>query len=466
MSKDWKTAVGVTAGVVGVAALGGVCAYLLLKEDELEFSSRNQHISSRPMTIQVQIPVEQVGLVIGRGGENIKEIQKKTNTRIHMKDELATDTIRVASITGLPDDAKLAEILIYQVIANQPKLETVEIHVRAIFIGRIIGKNGETIHSIQDRSRCKIKIESRQTDDVGDRKISLKGTSEQIKIACGIIEDIVKEEVDFREQIKESAESRSFRSSRRPRQRQNNDKQPLFLTSDSHIEEEESGQNFVKPKSQTEELNAVNENYVVEAYVSFIRDPGFFFIQKVGPGSIALDKLVQDMSLYYDQDYNKVNIVEKISEGDFVASQYTLDGCWYRGKIVKVIIDHYDESKIEVDVHYVDFGDTERKPLSSVFELPDKFFKLKFQAIAACMANLKPAKNNEWSMEAIDDFESLTHAAQWKPLLAKVVTFTETEEEIIGDHKINSIACLNLVDTNTEEDVDIAKEMIEREHAI
>ena len=44
-----------------------------------------------------------------------QEIQKKTNTRIHMKDELATDTIRVASITGLPDDAKLAEILIYQV---------------------------------------------------------------------------------------------------------------------------------------------------------------------------------------------------------------------------------------------------------------------------------------------------------------------------------------------------------------
>ena len=148
---------------------------------------------------------------------------------------------------------------------------------------------------------------------VGDRKISLKGTSEQIKIACGIIEDIVKEEVDFREQIKESAESRSFRSSRRPRQRQNNDKQPLFLTSDSNIEEE-SDENFVKPKSQTEELNAVNENYVVEVYVSFITDPSFFYIQKVGPGSIALDKLVQDMSSYYDQDYNKVNIVEKVSK--------------------------------------------------------------------------------------------------------------------------------------------------------
>ena len=141
----------------------------------------------------------------------------------------------------------------------------------------------------------------------------MKGTSEQIKIACGIIEDIVKEEVEFREQIKESAESRSSRSSSRRSRQRNNDKQPLFLTSDSNIEEE-SDENFVKPKSQTEELNAVNENYVVEAYVSFIRDPGFFFIQKVGPGSIALDKLVQDMSLYYDQDYNKVNIVEKVSK--------------------------------------------------------------------------------------------------------------------------------------------------------
>ena len=35
-----------------------------------------------------------VGLIIGRGGDNIKEIQKKTNTRIHFKDELATEEFR------------------------------------------------------------------------------------------------------------------------------------------------------------------------------------------------------------------------------------------------------------------------------------------------------------------------------------------------------------------------------------
>ena len=42
---------------------------------------------------------------------------------------------RFASISGSPDDVKLAEILIYQMIANQPKLEQIDIFVRAIYIG-------------------------------------------------------------------------------------------------------------------------------------------------------------------------------------------------------------------------------------------------------------------------------------------------------------------------------------------
>ena len=71
-------------------------------------------------------------------------------------------------------------------IANQPKLEQIDIFVRAIYIGtysttlmaefynnvffyhftgRIIGRNGEVIRSIQDRSRCKIKVERGQTFD-------------------------------------------------------------------------------------------------------------------------------------------------------------------------------------------------------------------------------------------------------------------------------------------------------------
>ena len=61
MSKDLKVAVGVAAGVVGVAALGGALAYLMYKENEFERHTR--HVSSRPMNITVQIPVDQGNLI-------------------------------------------------------------------------------------------------------------------------------------------------------------------------------------------------------------------------------------------------------------------------------------------------------------------------------------------------------------------------------------------------------------------
>jgi predicted PilT family ATPase len=43
--------------------------------------------TSRPAFIEVKIPKECVGIVIGRGGSSIKDIQEKTDTKIHFKDE-------------------------------------------------------------------------------------------------------------------------------------------------------------------------------------------------------------------------------------------------------------------------------------------------------------------------------------------------------------------------------------------
>ena len=129
----------------------------------------------------------------------------------------------------------------------------------------------------------------------------MKGTREQIKVACSIIEDIVKEEVEYRDVLQKSADSR-------PSRLKPNHQQPLFLTSDSHIQDETV--NFEKLNVQTEELRAVNENHVTEVYVSSITDPSFFYVQKVGPSSIALDKLVQEMTAHYEQDYNRVTLLK------------------------------------------------------------------------------------------------------------------------------------------------------------
>ena len=94
-SSKWAT-VGVAAGaVVGVAALGGACAYFLLKEEESEHL--NHHVSSRPISVDIQIAQKHAGLVIGRGGQTIKEIQSKSSTKMNFKDELATEDYRIST---------------------------------------------------------------------------------------------------------------------------------------------------------------------------------------------------------------------------------------------------------------------------------------------------------------------------------------------------------------------------------
>ena len=72
-----------------------------------------------------------------------------------------------------------------------------------------------------------------------------------------------------------------------------------------------------------------------------------------------------------------------------MAAQNSVDSSWYRAKIENVIVDDYDDSKVEVDIFFVDFGDTEKKRVSEVYELPNEFLKLKFQAIACCLLDIK-----------------------------------------------------------------------------
>ena len=100
--------------VGGLAAAGvtGVCLYLLLRREE-EWRVERQRgsvSSSKQVVLDVKIPKESVGVVIGREGSNIREIQATTDTRINFKDELETATHRLASIRGLAEDCQMAEV--------------------------------------------------------------------------------------------------------------------------------------------------------------------------------------------------------------------------------------------------------------------------------------------------------------------------------------------------------------------
>lgn len=58
---------------------------MIQEEDDLHDTLQDVK-TSRMKTIEMKIPNSVVGVVIGRAGSNIKEIQEKTDTRINFKD--------------------------------------------------------------------------------------------------------------------------------------------------------------------------------------------------------------------------------------------------------------------------------------------------------------------------------------------------------------------------------------------
>lgn len=43
----------------------------------------------------------------------------------------------------------------------------------------------------------------------------------------------------------------------------------------------------------------------MEVYVSAVENPSQFWVQVIGPGAVALDKLVEEMTAYYNNEDNK-----------------------------------------------------------------------------------------------------------------------------------------------------------------
>ena len=203
--------------VLGAALAGatGVCLYLLLRQErEEEVSSL---ASSRQTVLEVRVPLDSVSYVIGRQGANIKEVQAKTDTRINFRDEVAGELYRVCLVRGSPADCQMAEILIQQMLARQARPEVVELAVPTRAVGRIIGRAGETVRSIQRLSGAKVDVE--RADSGEERRVTLRGTREDIETAQKMIEEKVKEEELTRLSV----------TSRPPRIKY---KQPLFLNYD------------------------------------------------------------------------------------------------------------------------------------------------------------------------------------------------------------------------------------------
>ncbi|KAG1696834.1 hypothetical protein DVH05_017744 [Phytophthora capsici] len=153
-------------------------------------------------SVELLVPNERVGLIIGRGGCTIKAIQQRTGTSVTIPQTPDPNhpEMRLITIRGTMEAKEAAKFEIQSVISEEPRNgggfgmtsgQTIYMQVPNDRVGVIIGKRGETIKGIQDRHAVRIQIP--QVADAGSnppvRTISIQGPAQNLTGA--------KEEVDM-----------------------------------------------------------------------------------------------------------------------------------------------------------------------------------------------------------------------------------------------------------------------------
>lgn len=161
-------------------------------------------------SMELHIPNERVGLIIGRGGATIKTIQQRTGASVTIPQtpDPNNPSMRLITIRGTMDAKEAAKQEIMLILNDDhggrgggggggggggQGGSVIYMQVPNDRVGVVIGKRGETIKGIQDRNAVRIQIP--QVPDPGSnpplRTISIQGPAEMLQRAKDEIDMVI-----------------------------------------------------------------------------------------------------------------------------------------------------------------------------------------------------------------------------------------------------------------------------------
>lgn len=158
----------------------------------------------------VDVPDKMVGLVIGKGGENISTIQTASGVKVQFAPDSGGLPNRPCTLTGTRDGIQKAKQMIQEILSRGQALPpsetfskvgmsmggggavTVEMMIPGPRAGLVIGKSGEMIKQIQERCGVKmvlIQDTNRPTDN--DKPLRITGDTDKCQRAKEMVLDLL-----------------------------------------------------------------------------------------------------------------------------------------------------------------------------------------------------------------------------------------------------------------------------------
>jgi far upstream element-binding protein len=173
--------------------------------------------------VQIMVPDRTVGLIIGRGGETIRDLQERSGCHVNIVGEnKSVNGLRPVNLIGTPPATKMAKDLIMEIVDSDSRnaaagghdqrpprrdmreggggpggadKQTDSIYVPSEAVGMIIGKGGEAIREMQSTTGCKINVSQSSGPGETEREIGLVGSIDAINRAKQAIEEKVEASV-------------------------------------------------------------------------------------------------------------------------------------------------------------------------------------------------------------------------------------------------------------------------------
>ncbi|CAJ0550437.1 Ff.00g103670.m01.CDS01 [Fusarium sp. VM40] len=181
--------------------------------------------------MQIMVPDRTVGLIIGRGGETIRDLQERSGCHINIVGESkSVNGLRPVNLIGTPEAAARAKDFIMEIVDSDsrgdapppvkrlggggggggpapaarhdapqrdmggsggPDKINDAVYVPSDAVGMIIGKGGETIREMQNTTGCKINVAQSSGPGETQREIALIGSRDSIARAKLAIDEKV-----------------------------------------------------------------------------------------------------------------------------------------------------------------------------------------------------------------------------------------------------------------------------------
>ena len=169
-------------------------------------------------------------------------------------------------------------------------------------------------------------------------------------------------------------------------------------------------------------------------FITHVEGDGRLKVQEIGKGTAALETMMNDFRKAQDDPRNKTPYKEAPKAGEYVAAKFSLDNFWYRARVRS-----NDRPAKQSEVVYIDYGNTEKLPWSSIRPLDQGKYGvriLKAQVSDAVLSLAQMPTHPDYLAEAVGFILDCTTERR----LVANIDFVDTRENISHVTVFNSEA--------------------------